>query len=80
MCVCYNFRVMTQKLHCPSAKLLATQQIFIKRLIIDLTVLAVDAVKARPTLADITDERVTPVGLADFTRASIVAGVRVAGS
>lgn len=42
--------------------------------------LAVDAVKARRTLADITNKRVAPVGLADFTRASVVAGVRVAGS
>lgn len=42
--------------------------------------LAVDAVKARCTLADITDERVAPVGLADFARASVVAGIRVAGS
>lgn len=42
--------------------------------------LAVDAVKARCTLANVTDERVAPVGLADFTRASIVAGVWVAGS
>lgn len=42
--------------------------------------LAVDAVKARCTLADITNERVAPIGLADFTCASVVARVRVAGS
>lgn len=42
--------------------------------------LAVDAVKSRCTLADVTNERVASVGLADFTRASVMAGVWVAGS
>lgn len=43
-----------------------------------LTVLAVNSTEARWTLADVTDEGVAPVGLADLTGSSVVARVRMA--
>lgn len=43
-----------------------------------LTVLAVNAAEACWTLADVTDEGVTPVGLADVAYSSVVARVRMA--
>ena len=48
--------------------------------IIQLTVLAVDTIEAWLTLADVTDECVTPVGFTDFTYSSVVAWVWVARS
>lgn len=43
--------------------------------VVKLTVLAVNSTEARWTLADVTNEGVSPVGLADLTRSSVVARI-----
>lgn len=45
---------------------------------LELTVLAVNAAEAWWTLADVTDEGVTPVGLADVAYSSVVTRVWMA--
>lgn len=45
-----------------------------------LTVLAVNSIEPRWTLADITYEGVAPEGLTDLTRSFVVAGVWMARS
>ena len=46
--------------------------------VVQLTVLAVNSTEAWWALADVTNEGVAPVGLADLTRSSIVARVWMA--
>lgn len=48
--------------------------------VVQLTVLAVNSTEAWWTLADVTNEGVAPVGLADLTCSSVVAGVWMARS
>lgn len=45
---------------------------------VQLTVLAVNSTEAWWALADVTNEGVAPVGLADLTCSSVVARVRMA--
>lgn len=47
---------------------------------LELTVLAVNAAEAGRTLADVTDEGVAPVGLADVAYSSVMTRVGVARS